>query len=62
MKEIAVLMGGENASTNTPGWFELRTAATKNILERMTNAEKDDLRRKGEDYAKNGMPEHLQRK
>jgi hypothetical protein len=62
MAEISELMGNDSVNTNTPGWFQLRTVAAKNILGRMTEAEKKDLRKKGEEIAKKGMPEHLKRK
>ena len=64
LREISDLLGSgsTNTDTHTPGWFGLRTTAARNILERMTEAEKSDLRKIGDDMAKNGMPEHLQRK
>ena len=36
--------------------------ATQNILKNMTETEKDNLRKKGEDIAEKGLPEELQRK
>lgn len=48
--------------TNTPGWFELRTAATKIIISNMTEAEKEELRKKGEEMAENGLPENVKRR
>ena len=48
--------------TNTPGWFELRTAATKNIISNMTEAEKEELRKKGEEMSEKGLPENVKRR
>ena len=62
MKEIATLMGEGSIDTNTTGWFPLRTQASKNILDRMTDAEKAELRKKGEEMARNGKPKEIQRK
>ena len=55
-------MGLEKVDTNTPGWFEHRMLATQKILDNMMDNEKKELRRKGEEMRKNGMPEELQRK
>ena len=62
LREISDLLGSgsTNTDTLTPGWFGLRTSASRNILERMTEAEKSDLRKIGDDMVKNGMLEHLQ--
>jgi hypothetical protein len=62
LKEISNIMGMDNVDTHTPGWFKFRMAATQNILNNMTEDEKDLLRRKGEELAKNGMPEQMKRK
>ena len=56
------MVGLDSVDTNTPGWFENRTVACKNILENMTDAEKDILRKKAEEMAEKGMPEDIQRK
>lgn len=55
-------MGIDKVTTHTPGWFNLRVEATQNILKTMTDADKKELCRKGEEMAKKGMPEDLQRK
>lgn len=62
LKEISNIMGMDNVNTHTPGWFKYRMAATKNILDNMPEKEKDSLRMKGEELAKNGLPEQMKRK
>jgi len=60
--EIAAMKGLESADTNTPGWFTLRRTAEKNILDRMTEEEKIDLRGEAERMARKGLPKDIQRK
>jgi len=55
-------MGTQNVNTNTPGWFQLRTVATKNILENMTEGRKQELRKKAEEMSERGLPDDIQRK
>lgn len=55
-------MGLESADTNTPGWFENRTTAAKNILNVMTEAQKNRLRDEADEMAAKGLPEEVQRK
>jgi hypothetical protein len=55
-------MGAENVNTNTPGWFQLRTVATKNILENMTVPRKLELVKQAEDLSERGLPDDIQRK
>ena len=62
LKEISTIMGSSEVDTFTPGWFQFRTVATKNILRLKTEAEKEELRKKGEEFAKIGLPEDIQRK
>jgi len=62
MKEIGIIMGNDTVDTNTPGWFQHRTAAAKNILNRMTEAQKFELRKLGDGMSEKGMPEEIQRK
>jgi hypothetical protein len=62
MKEIAVLMGLEYVDTTFPGWFHRRTAAAKNVIDNMSDAEKMELQRKGLELAEKGFPADLQRK
>jgi hypothetical protein len=51
-----------SVDTNTPGWFQYRTTAAKNILDNMSNAETNRLRQKAEEMSEKGFPEELQRK
>jgi len=60
--EIAAMKGLESADTNTPGWFTLRQTAEKNILDRMTEGERNDLRGEAERMAREGLPKDIQRK
>jgi hypothetical protein len=61
-EEIANLMGLESANTNTIGWFPLRTKASKNILDRMTEEERGMLETEAERLQKEGLPPDVQRK
>ena len=62
MEEVAVLMDLEYADTNTPGWFPLRTAAAKTIIDNMTVSEKTKLEKRAHEFAEKGFPPELQRK
>jgi hypothetical protein len=46
----------------TGGDFELRTAASKNVIAKMTEEELIDLRKAGKDMEKNGYPEEHKRR
>jgi hypothetical protein len=61
-EEIANIMGLESANTFTPGWFSHRNTAAKNIMEKMTEADKKLLRDKGDKMATEGMPDEIRRK
>lgn len=52
----------EYVDTNTPGWFNYRTAAAKSIIDQMNDMEKHKLRMKGQEFAEKGFPPELQRK
>ena len=39
-KEIGNLLGVEDATTSTPGWFQLRLPAIKSVFDSMTAEEK----------------------
>jgi hypothetical protein len=60
--EIASILEIDSASTQTPNWFQNRTRAAKNILDRMTKDETDILRDKADRLADKGLPEEVQRK
>jgi hypothetical protein len=55
-------MNLDSANTRTPGWFEHRTTAAKNIINNMTAVEMKRLRDEAEDMAGNGLPEAVKRK
>jgi len=55
-------MGVELANSNTPGWFSLRRTAEKNILDGMTDIEKDKLQEEANQMAAEGLPIEVQRK
>lgn len=60
--EIAAMMDLPSADSNTPGWFTRRRTAEKNILDRMTEEEKHNLRGEAEGLAREGLPKDIQRK
>ena len=60
--EIAPMKGLDSADSNTPGWFTLRRTAEKNILDAMTEVEKEILRKEAERLAGEGLPKDIQRK
>lgn len=62
MKEVASIMGLESADTNTAGWFQNRTLAAKNILNEMSEAEKNVLQNEADELAAKGLPEDVQRR
>ena len=62
MEEVAKLMDIDSANTSTPGWFPFRTTAAKNLLKKMSDAEKNQLLKKVEDMAENGFPKDVQRR
>jgi hypothetical protein len=62
LDEIASIMNMETVTTNTIGWFQHRTKASKNIIDRMTNTEKLKLQAEADRMAAEGLPERIQRK
>jgi len=60
--EIASIIELKTADTNTPGWFQHRQTAAKNLLDKMTEAERVKLREEADKMAKNGLPEDIQQK
>jgi len=62
LKEIGQIMNMASVDTNTPGWFNHRTKATKNIISNMTDAEKEELQRKAEKIGEIGLPEEVKRR
>jgi hypothetical protein len=61
-KEIASILDLDNANTNTPGWFQLRTKASKNILNAMSVEERNILEDDAERMQKEGLPRDVQRR
>ena len=60
--EIALIMNLPTVTTNTPGWFQQRLAATKNLLNKMTEEERRKLEDEAEKYRMDGLPLDVQRK
>ena len=61
-KEIATILGLDTADTKTPGWFQLCTKASKNIINSMTNEDRNKLENVADQLQKDGFPEELQRR
>jgi hypothetical protein len=51
----------ETANTSTPGWFQLRTKASKNILDAMGEDERKLLEDEADLMQKEGLPKEVQR-
>jgi hypothetical protein len=60
-KEIGDMLGVEDASTSTPGWFQNRLPAIKRIFESMTAEEKAVLEAEQEKMEREGYPEKTKR-
>ena len=60
-KEIGDMLGVEDASTSTPGWFQNRLPAIKRIFESMTAEEKVVLEAEQEKMERKGYPEKTKR-
>jgi hypothetical protein len=61
-EEIASIMNLDSADTNTPGWFQHRTKASKNIINRMSDEEKKKMKDEVDKMRENGLPPDVQRK
>jgi hypothetical protein len=61
-KEITLIMKIPIANTSTPGWFPLRTKASKNIFKRMTDNERRELEDIAEKLKSECLPRDLHRK
>ena len=61
-REIASIMQLESADTYTPGWFHNRTAASKNIINAMSEEERNKLEDEAEKMWIDGLPADVQRK
>lgn len=62
MDEIAKILNLEEATTQTPGWFPVRTQAIKNIIEKMTPEEVRKLDMEVEETAKRGNKDELKKR
>lgn len=62
LKEIGRIKGKDSIDTTTPGWFEHRTTATKNILANMIDSDREELQRKAAEMALKGLPDDIKRK
>jgi hypothetical protein len=60
-EEIASIMGIEEASTRTKGWFQLRTKASKAVIDKMGEDERKSLEDDADRMQKDGLPEDMQR-
>lgn len=61
-QEIALILGIEIANTSTPGWFQLRTKASKNIILAMSDEERKVLEDESDRMEKDGLPQDVQRR
>jgi hypothetical protein len=62
LKEIGNIMGLDQVTTMTPLWFSHRLSAIRNIIERMSDAEKEQLQAEVEEINSKGYPEEVKRK
>jgi hypothetical protein len=60
-QEIALMMNIEIADMKTPGWFQLRTKASKNILNKMSAEALKILEDEADQMEKEGLPPDVQR-
>jgi hypothetical protein len=61
-KEIGNLLGVEDATTSTPGWFQLRLPAIKSVFDSMTAQEKAMLETEQDKMMREGYPEVTKRR
>ena len=59
--KIARLLGVPSANANTPGWFNKRMQALKNILSTMSDEEAEELEREQNRIAAQGYPDYIKR-
>jgi hypothetical protein len=62
MQEIAKMLDVEDATTTTPGWFQMRMPAIKNVYDQMTPQEKLGVRDEGDKVMRQGYPEETKRR
>ena len=61
-KEIGNLLGVEDATTSTPGWFQMRLPAIKSVLDTMTAEEKAILETEQDKMMQEGYPEQTKQR
>ena len=59
-KEIASILQLDSADSNTPGWFQLRTKASKNILDAMSEEDQNSLENEANHMQWEGLPSEVQ--
>jgi hypothetical protein len=62
LQEISILLGVEEVTTITPGWFPLRLPAICNIIKRMSPEELGQLDADVERTNKEGYPDEVKKK
>jgi hypothetical protein len=59
LKEIGNRLGIEDATTGTPGWFQMRLPAIKSVFNSMTAEEKAILETEQDKMMRDGYPEQM---
>ncbi len=62
MQRIEALHGGQAAPAGSKEWFGMRTKAIKNIIGRMSDAEKSELDARVSELAEAGYPAEERRR
>jgi hypothetical protein len=62
MQEIAKMLDVEDATTTTPGWFQMRMPAIKNVYDQMTPQERLGVRDERDKVMRQGYPEETKRR
>ena len=61
-EKIASILKLVSVDTTTPGWFQLRTHASKKILDAMSDEEREKFEDEAERMHKEGLPPSVQRR
>ena len=61
-REIANMLGIEEATSSTPGWFRMRLAAIKRVFNSMSASEQAELDAEREKMEREGYPEQTKRR
>ena len=62
MQEIMNLLHIEDADMSTPGWFQMRMPAIKNVYDQMTTEEKLGVCDEWDKIMHQGYPEEMKRR